>query len=109
MVTAPVSAGSVSTRMALSSDGMSCSGRLIRSKKRDTGRKASLTDTSRVLRVLELLQTGSGMRVANWSEGKSRTGMRLVVASAAPVTMLVAPGPIEVVTAMVCSRLRCRA
>ena len=29
--------------------------------------------------------------------------MRLVVARAAPVTMFVAPGPIDVVTAMTCS------
>ena len=34
--------------------------------------------------------------------------MRLVVASAAPVTMLVAPGPIDVVTAITCRRLRAR-
>jgi hypothetical protein len=41
MVTAPVSAGSVRTRIAFISEGMSCSGRLIRSKKRETGRKQS--------------------------------------------------------------------
>ncbi len=32
-----------------------------------------------------------------------------MVASAAPVTMLVAPGPIELVQAMMASRLRIRA
>ena len=32
-----------------------------------------------------------------------------MVASAAPVTMLVEPGPIEAVQARVCSRLRIRA
>ncbi len=32
MVTAPVSAGSVRTRIAASSDGISCSGRLMRSQ-----------------------------------------------------------------------------
>ena len=45
-VTAPVCAGSVSTRIAASSEAGSCSGRQIRSKKTDTGRKQSLTDTS---------------------------------------------------------------
>ena len=38
------------------------------------------------------------------SPGSSSTGMRLMVASAAPVTMFVAPGPIDVVQANVCSR-----
>ena len=46
-VTAPVSAGSVSTRIASSAAGISCSGRSTRSKKRDTGLKQSLTETSR--------------------------------------------------------------
>jgi hypothetical protein len=45
-VTAPVSAGSVSTRIAASRLAGSCSGRLMRSQKRDTGFNASLTDTS---------------------------------------------------------------
>ena len=35
--------------------------------------------------------------------------MRFAVASAAPVTMFVAPGPIEVVTAMTWSRFLARA
>ena len=43
------------------------------------------------------------------SLGSSSTGMRLTVASAAPVSMLLDPGPIEAVQAMVCSRLRVRA
>ena len=45
-VTAPVSTGSVSTRIAASSDDASCSGRQIRSKNFDSGRNASLTLTS---------------------------------------------------------------
>ncbi|GMA88126.1 hypothetical protein GCM10025868_33760 [Angustibacter aerolatus] len=48
-------------------------------------------------------------RVANTSPGSSSTGSRLIVASAAPVTMLVAPGPTDVVQAMVCRRSRTRA
>ena len=97
MVTAPVSAGSVSTRMALSRDGISCSGRLMRSKKRETGRKQSLTVTSRVVGSSSCCSTGSGIRLANWSEGNSSTGTRLVVARAAPTTMFSEPGPMEAV------------
>ena len=108
-MTAPVSAGSVSTRIAASSAEGSCSGRLIRSKKRDTGRNASLTADVVGARVLELLQHRVATRVAKMSPGSSSTGSRLIVASAAPVTMLVAPGPIEVVHANVDSRLRMRA
>ena len=95
--TAPVSAGSVSTRMAFSSEGMSCSGRLIRSKKRATGRKQSLTVTSRLVGSSSCWRTGSGTRVANWSEGRISTGTRFVVARAAPVTMFSEPGPMEAV------------
>ncbi len=43
------------------------------------------------------------------SLGSSSTGIRLIVASAAPVTMLVEPGPIEAVQASAWSRLRIRA
>jgi len=43
------------------------------------------------------------------SAGSSSTGSRLIVASAAPVTMLVAPGPIDVLHAKVDRRLRWRA
>ena len=45
------------------------------------------------------------MRRAKISPGNNSTGKRLMVAVAAPVTMLVAPGPIEVVQASVCRRL----
>jgi len=38
------------------------------------------------------------------SPGNSSTGMRLMVAVAAPVIMLVAPGPIDDVQAKVCRR-----
>ena len=43
------------------------------------------------------------------SPGSSSTGSRLIVASAAPVTMLVAPGPIELVQASVERRFFIRA
>jgi hypothetical protein len=44
--------------------------------------------------------TGSGARLANTSPGNSSSGSRLTCASAAAVTMLVAPGPIEEVAAI---------
>jgi hypothetical protein len=47
--------------------------------------------------------------VAKRSPGSSSTGRRLIVASAAPVTMFVAPGPIEEVQAIVESRSCMRA
>jgi hypothetical protein len=43
------------------------------------------------------------------SPGSSSTGSRLIVASAAPVTMLVDPGPTDAVQASVDMRLRIRA
>ncbi len=108
-VTAPVSVGSVSTRIAFIRDGTSCSGRLIRSQNRDTGLNASFTEMSSVRGSSSCWSTGSGRRVTKMSEGSSSTGRRLVVASAAPVTMFVAPGPIEDVTAQVCNRFLCLA
>jgi hypothetical protein len=44
--------------------------------------------------------TGSGRRLAKVSPGKSRMGSRFTCATAAAVTMLVAPGPIELVHAI---------
>ena len=44
--------------------------------------------------------TGSGRRLAKTSPGRSRSGRRSTWATAAAVTMLRAPGPIEVVQAM---------
>jgi hypothetical protein len=104
-----VSAWSVSTRIASSAAGTSCSGRSMRSKKRETGRKQSLTDTLASEGTSSCWSTGCGRRVAKVSPGSSSTGSRFTVASAAPVTMFVAPGPTELVHANVPSRLRWRA
>ena len=103
-VTAPVSAGSVSTRIAPSRADGSCSGRLTRSKYRDSGRKASLTVTSPAYGASSSWSTGAERRVANVPDGSSSTGSRLIVASAAPVSMFVEPGPTEAVHTQVCSR-----
>ena len=58
--TAPVSAGSVSARIACMSEGSSCSGRLMRSKNALTGRNASLHVVSRVWAFSICWRTGSG-------------------------------------------------
>ena len=81
----------------------------MRSKNRATGRKTSLTETSSERGSSSSCRSGLAARVANWSAGSSRTGRRLIVASAAPVTMFVAPGPMLLEHASVCSRLRMRA
>ena len=72
----------------------------MRSKYRDTGRKQSFADTVPSEKSSTCCSTGSGRRPANTSPGRSSTGSRLTCATAAAVTMLVAPGPIEVVQAI---------
>jgi hypothetical protein len=67
-----------------------------------------LTETSKVRGSSSSCRTGFATRVANTSDGSSSTGIRLVVASAAPVIMFVEPGPMDAVQAIACSRLRCR-
>jgi hypothetical protein len=89
---------------SMSADG-SCSALLMRSQYRDTGLKQSLTEISRVDGDSSCCRTGSGRRVAKMSPGSSSTGSRLIVAPAAPVSMLVAPGPIELVHANALSLL----
>ena len=108
-VAAPVSAGFVSTRIAASEAGITCSGREIRSKYRETGRNESLTETSPAHGTSSCWSTGSGACPAKMSPGRSSTGSRFTVASAAPVSMFVAPGPIELVHTRAPSRFRIRA
>ena len=81
----------------------------MRSKYRDTGRRQSFTDTSRVRGSSSSCSSGLAALVANTSPGSNSTGIRFTVASAAPVTMLVAPGPIDDVHANACSRSFIRA
>ena len=68
--------------------------------------KQSLTETSPRPGASSCCSTGSGRRDAKTSPGTSSTGSRLTVASAAPVTMFVAPGPIELVQTSAPSRLQ---
>jgi hypothetical protein len=49
--------------------------------------------------------TGSGARETKISPGNSSTGKRLTCASAAAVIRLVAPGPMELVTAIMRRRI----
>src|SRR5882757_5474123 len=108
-VAVPVSTGSVSTRIAPIKAAGSCSGRHTRSKKRDSGLNASLTVISLSWGCSRSCRTGVLTRVANVSDGSSSTGSRLMVARAAPVSMLVEPGPMLAVTAHACSLSFCLA
>jgi hypothetical protein len=63
-----------------------------------------LTETSASIGCSSCWSTTPDRRLANVSAGRSRTGSRFTVAVAAPVSMFVAPGPIEAVHASVCSR-----
>jgi hypothetical protein len=85
--------------MAESAAGMICSGRATLSQYLDTGRKQSLTVRLPSCGVSSCCKTGSGPREAKTSPGNSSTGSRFMVDRAAPVIMLVAPGPIEEVHA----------
>ena len=76
---------------------------MIRSQYRLTGLKQSLTETSWLRSDSNCWSTGPTFRRANRSPGSSKTGSRLIVAAAAPVTMLVAPGPIDEVQTSVWS------
>ena len=98
--TGPQVAGSAMTAMAWGNADRICSARVIRSKKRVMGRNASLTLTSPLAKSSSCCNTGSGAREAKTSPGSSNTGSRLTCASAAAVNRLVAPGPIDVVTAI---------
>ena len=71
----------------------------MRSQKRATGRKQSLALTVGSAKSSTCCSTGSGRRPAKMSPGSSNRGSRLTCATAQAVTMLVAPGPIELVQA----------
>ncbi len=74
---------------------------MMRSQKRDTGRKQSLAETVGSPKCSTCCSTGSGLRSAKMSPGRNSTGRRLTWATAAAVTMLVAPGPMDVVQAII--------
>ena len=92
---APVSEGSVRTRIALISAVMSCSGRVILSQYLHTGLNASLVVVARLLLCSNCCRTGSGCLEAKVSAGNTRSGILFTVAVAQAVTMLAAPGPTD--------------
>ena len=104
-VTAPVSAGSVSTRIALSRADGSCSGRLTAVEvPRQRAERVVDGDVAGVRQSRAPAAPAPSARVAKVPDGSSSTGSRLIVASAAPVSMLVEPGPTDAVQTQVCSR-----
>ena len=107
MQTAPVSAGSVRTRIALMQAVMRTSGRVTRSQYLQTARNASFVVVVRLTVCSICWSTGSGWRSAYVSPGRNRTGMQFAVAVSAAVTMLAAPGPTEDVQAYICLRRFC--
>src|SRR5687767_12741219 len=90
--------------MATGNDATICSGLLIRSQYFETGLRQSFTEISCVCVDSSCCKTGSTLRVAKISPANKSTGIRLMVAAAAPVIILVAPGPIEEVQTNVESR-----
>src|SRR5512133_2281149 len=100
-VTAPVSEGEVRTLITSGRAVINCSGRLILSQYLDTGLKQSFTEISWEDGDSSCCNTGATLRPAKISPGMIRTGKRFIVAHAAPVTMLVAPGPIDEMQAKV--------
>jgi hypothetical protein len=64
-----------------------------------------LADTPPSWKSSTCCKAGSGARDMKTSPGRNSTGKRLTCASAAAVTMLVAPGPIDVVQAIIRRRM----
>src|SRR5688572_9557782 len=91
-------------RMAAGSAVIVCSGLFVRSQYSATGLKQSFTEISCDEVDSSCCNTGSTWRDTKISPGKSSTGSRFMVAPAAAVSMLVAPGPIEDVHANVDKR-----
>jgi hypothetical protein len=104
MKAGPQSAGSSIVATAWGSDWSTCSGRTMRSQNRVTGRNASLAVMVGSPKCSTCCSTGSFSRLANVSPESSSTGRRLACAMPAAVTMLSAPGPIELVATMICRR-----
>ena len=81
----------------------------MRSKNLESGLKASLTVIDKSYGCSSCCSTGSAARFAKVSDGSNKTGSRLVVATAAPVSIFVAPGPTDAVQANVARRRFMRA
>ena len=101
MQQAPVSAGSVRTRIALINAVITISGRITRSQYLHTGRNASLVETAKDALCSNCCSTGSGCLEAKVSAGNTRRGILFTVAVAQAVTILAAPGPTEEAQAII--------
>ena len=97
-------AGSSIVATAWGSEWTTCSGLTMRSQNRVTGLNESFTVAEGSWKLSTCCSTGSGMRLANVSPESSSTGRRLAWATAAAVTMFVAPGPMELVATMIWRR-----
>ena len=102
MVAGPQSAGSSISWIACGRDARICSGLVILSKYFDTDLKESFAVSMGELKFSTCCKTGSGKRLANVSPGKSNIGRRLLIATAAAVTIFVAPGPTDEVAIKIC-------
>ena len=100
----PHSPGSRMTLIAWGSALSTCAGSVMRSQKRTTGRKESLTVIDGVPKCSTCWRTGSGSREWKVSPAMKSTGRRLAMAMPAAVTILVAPGPTDDVATMICWR-----
>ena len=101
MKAGPQSAGSSMVFTALGRAWTTWAGSVIRSQYRTTARKASLTVVPGAPKCSTCWRTGSGIRWSKVSPASSSSGSRLAMATAAAVTMLVAPGPMELVATMI--------
>ena len=95
MKAGPRLAGSSRTARAAGRAWATWAGCVSRSQKAVTARKASLTVVDGAPGCSTCWSTGSGMRELKVSPASSSRGSRLAEATAAAVTMLVAPGPTE--------------
>ena len=84
---------------------MICSGLVILSKYLVTGLNASLAVIPGLLKCSTCWRTGSGILFAYVSPGKNKIGNLLLIATAAAVTILVAPGPTDDVATKICCLL----
>ena len=67
-----------------------------------TGLKASFCVIPGLLKCSTCCKTGSGILLAKLSPGNKSNGSLLLIATAAAVTILVEPGPTELVATKIC-------
>ena len=90
--------------IACGKEEMICSGLVILSQYLVTDLKESLTDMVGELKFSTCCKTGSGLRLSKTSPDNIKTGNLFECATAAAVTMFVAPGPMELVAIINCLR-----